>query len=117
MSTVIPADVQAYIDGIPPPHRPLFDRLHELIVAARPDAAVSLSYKMPAYTAGRRRLHVGAWKHGISLYGWGADRDDGFSARHPDLLASKSTLRLRPDDAADISDAEFLGFIRAALAG
>jgi uncharacterized protein YdhG (YjbR/CyaY superfamily) len=115
MSTVLPADVQAYIDGIPPQHRPLFDRLHGLIVSARPDAEVSLSYKMPAYTAGRRRLHVGAWKHGISLYGWGADRDDGFSGRHPDLLASKSTLRLRPDDAANIPDEEFLGFIRAAL--
>jgi hypothetical protein len=116
MSTVIPPDVQAYIDAIPPQHRPLFDRIHGLIVAARPDAEVMLSYKMPAYKAGRRRLNVGAWKHGISLYGWGTDRDDGFSARHPELLASKSTLRLRPGDAENISDAELLGFIRAALA-
>lgn len=116
MSTAVPADVQAYIDGIPPEHRPLFDRMHGLIVAARPDVEVTLSYKMPAYKAGKRRLHVGVWKHGISLYGWGADRDDGFSARHPELLASKSTLRLRPDDAASIPDEEFLGLIRAALA-
>jgi hypothetical protein len=116
MSTVIPADVQAYIDDIPAQHRPLFDRVHGLIVQARPDAEVSLSYKMPAYKAGQRRLHVGVWNHGISLYGWGADRDDGFSTRHPHLLASKSTLQLRPDDAANISDEEFLGFIRAALA-
>jgi hypothetical protein len=116
MSTIVPPDVQAYIDAIPPEHRPLFDRMHDLIVQARPDVEVTLSYKMPAYKAGQRRLHVGAWKHGISLYGWGADRDDGFSSRHPDLLASKSTLQLRPEDAAGISDAEFLGLVRAALA-
>lgn len=116
MSTVIPPDVQAYIDGIPPEHRPLFDRVHGLIVRARPDVEVALSYKMPAYRAGRRRLHVGAWKHGISLYGWGADRDDGFSSRHPELLSSKSTLRLRPEDAATLSDEELLGLLRAALA-
>ena len=116
VSIVIPPDVQAYIDAIPGEHRPLFDRMHELIAQAKPDAEVTLSYKMPAYKAGKRRLYVGAWKHGISLYGWGADRDDGFSARHPDLLASKGTLQLRPEDAAGISDAEFLGLLGAALA-
>ena len=116
MSTVIPAEVQAYIDGIRPEHRPLFDRVHGLIVRAHPEVEITLSYQMPAYRAGKRRLNVGAWKHGISLYGWGSDRDDGFSSRHPELLASKSTLRLRPADAAAISDEEFLGMLRAALA-
>ncbi len=23
-----------------------------------------------AYIDGRRRLYVGAWKHGLSIYGW-----------------------------------------------
>ena len=116
MRHAIPPDVQAYIDGIPAEHRPLFDRLHRLILTAQPGAVLSLSYKMPAYKSGRRRLHLGAWQHGVSVYGWGADRDDGFSSRHPDLLASKSTIQLRPEDAAAIPDEEFLGFFRASLA-
>ena len=48
--------VRAYIDGIDPAHRPLFDRVHRLILAAHPDAAVVLSYQMPTYKVGRRRL-------------------------------------------------------------
>jgi uncharacterized protein YdhG (YjbR/CyaY superfamily) len=116
MSNAIPAAVQDYIDGIAPRHRALFDRLHRLILQAHPGAAVTLSYKMPAYKAGHRRVYVGAWKHGISVYGWQQDRDGGFSARHPELVTSKGTLQLRPEDAARISDEEFLGLARGALA-
>jgi uncharacterized protein YdhG (YjbR/CyaY superfamily) len=116
MSASVPPDVQAYIDDIPPGHRPLFDRLHRLILAAHPGAEVTLSYNMPAYRAGKRRIHVGAWKHGISVYGWGQDRDGGFTARHPELVTSTGTIRLRPENAADIPDEEFLALARAALA-
>jgi hypothetical protein len=65
---------------------------------------------------GKRRLFVGAWKHGLSVYGWGHDRDGGFSARHPELLTGKATIRLRPADAAEIPDEEFAGLASAALA-
>jgi hypothetical protein len=58
--------VRDYIDAIVPQHRPLFDRLHRLILEAHPDAAVVLSYQLPTYKAGRRRLFVGVWKHGVS---------------------------------------------------
>lgn len=81
--------VQAYIDGIDPEHRPLFDRLHRLILAVHPEAAVVISYRIPTYKVGRRRLHVGAWQHGVSLYGWGQDRDDGFTTRHPELRSGR----------------------------
>jgi hypothetical protein len=47
MITVMPPEVQACIDGIPPGHRPLFERLHRLILTADPGAQVTLSYKMP----------------------------------------------------------------------
>ena len=116
MSINIPREVQAYIDAIPPGHRPLFDRLHRLIFTAHPGAKVTLSYKMPAYQAGNRRIYVGAWKHGISIYGYGKDRDGGFTSRHPELVASKGTIQLRPDDAAGIPDEELLALARAALA-
>jgi len=107
--------VRAYIDGIDPAHRPLFDRVHRLILAAHPDAAVVLSYQMPTYKVGRRRLCVGAWQHGISIYGWQQDRDAGFTDRHPELRTSKGTIRLRPQDAADITDDDLGGLVSAAL--
>ncbi len=75
--------VRGYIDGIPPEHRPLFDRLHRLILAVHPGAAVVLAYQIPTYKVGNRRLYVGAWKHGVSIYGWQQGRDAGFTARHP----------------------------------
>jgi uncharacterized protein YdhG (YjbR/CyaY superfamily) len=107
--------VRDYINAIPSGQRPLFDRLHRLILAAYPDAAVVLSYKMPTYKVGSGRLHVGAWKHGVSLYGWQKGRDAGFTARHPELRTSTGTIRLRPEDAAAIPDGEFLALVRSAL--
>lgn len=107
--------VRAYIDEIPAAHRPLFDRLHGLILGAYPDVAVGLSYKMPTYKLGRQRLFVGAWKHGVSVYGWDEGRDAGFVARHPGLKTSTGTIRLRPEDAADISDDELCDLVYAAL--
>ena len=87
--------VQIYIDGVDPAHRPLFDRIHGLILAAHPEAAVVLSYQIPTYKVGRRRLYVGAWQHGISIYGWQQDHDAGFTTRHPELRTSKGTIKLR----------------------
>jgi hypothetical protein len=116
VNSTIPEAVRHYIEGIAPEHRPLFDRINRLIVQAHPGVEVTLSYKMPAYKAGHRRLYVGAWKHGISVYGWQQDRDGGFTSRHPALVTSKGTVQLRPEDAAGISDEEFLGLARAALA-
>ena len=56
--------VRSYIDGIDPAHRPLFDRIHGLILTAHAEAAVVLSYQIPTYKVGRRRLYVGAWQQG-----------------------------------------------------
>ena len=107
--------VRAYIEGIAPEHRPLFDRLHRLILEAHPEAAVVISYGIPTFKVGRRRLFVGVWRHGISLYGWQEGRDDGFVSRHRELLSGRATIRLRPQDAAGISDEEFRALARAAL--
>jgi uncharacterized protein YdhG (YjbR/CyaY superfamily) len=107
--------VRDYIDGIPAEHRPLFDRLHRLILDVHPDAQLVMSYQMPTYKLGRRRLFVGAWKHGVSLYGWPQDAAAGFISRHPGLQTSKGTIRLRPEDAAGIPDEEFRDLVRAAL--
>jgi len=105
--------VREYIDGIAPEHRPLFDRVHRLIIEAYPDADLVLSYKMPTYRVGARRLYVGTWKHGLSIYGW--HHDAGFTSRHPEFVASKGTIRLRHADAAGIGDDELGDLVRAAL--
>jgi len=107
--------VQVYIDAIAPEHRALFDRLHRLILEAYPEATLALSYQIPTYRVGQRRVYVGAWKHGVSVYGWQADHDAGFRARHPALLTGKGTIRLRPEDAAAIGDDELREFLRATL--
>ncbi|HEY8738058.1 MAG TPA: DUF1801 domain-containing protein [Candidatus Dormibacteraeota bacterium] len=109
--------VRKYIDAIGPEHRPLFDRLNRLVLETHPDAEVVLSYQIPTYKVGRRRLFLGVWKHGVSIYGWDQGRDAGFTARHPTLKTGKGTLQLRPDDAAGIPDDEFRDLVRAALDG
>ena len=109
-------DVQRYIDAIPIDHRPLYDRVQRLIFEAQPDASVTMSYNMPTFRIGRRRLYIATWKHGVSLYGWPKDHDGGFVARHPELLAGKGTIRLTPDAAATMSDDELRSLAHAALA-
>ena len=105
-----------YIDAIEPEHRPLFDRMHRLILEVQPDVEVVYSYKMPTYVAGKQRLHVAAWTHGISLYGWAADADGGFTDRHPELTSGKGTIRI-PTDRADITDDELRAIARGTLGG
>ena len=109
------AHVRKYISAIPKEKRALFDRLQRLILDTKPDAAVVFSYKMPTYTVGRRRLFLGVWEHGVSLYGWDRGRDGGFSKRHPELMSGRTTIRLRPDDASRIPDKEFHDLVRGAL--
>ena len=109
------AAVQTYVDAIAAEHRPLFDRFHRLILNAKPDAGVAISYGIPTYKVGGRSLFLAAWKHGVSLYGWSEGRDAGFTVRHPKLKTGKGTIQLRPDDAAAISDGDFSDLVRAAL--
>jgi uncharacterized protein YdhG (YjbR/CyaY superfamily) len=110
-------DVQGYVDQIATEHRALFGRMNGLILGAYPDAVVKLSYKIPSYWRGRRKLYVGVWKHGLSVYGWPQGTEAGFIGRHPELKTSKGTIQLRPRDAAGISDGELLELVHAALGG
>jgi uncharacterized protein YdhG (YjbR/CyaY superfamily) len=108
-------DLAAYIDGIAPEQRPLFDRLHALVLAEHPEAELALSYGMAGYRVGRRRLNLGVWKHGVSVYGWRNDRDGGFVTRHPRLSSGKGTIRISTRDAAEISDEELRALLGGAL--
>ena len=107
--------VADYIAAIPPEHRPLFDRFVGLLMSVAPDATVRISYGIPTYEVEGKRLYVGVWKHGLSIYGWGQGGDGGFVDRHPELKKSKGTIQLSVDAAASVSDDELLGLVRAAL--
>jgi uncharacterized protein YdhG (YjbR/CyaY superfamily) len=109
-------DVQAYVEGIAPEHRPLFDRVRALVLDVAPGAVEKLSYGMPTYVVGRRKLSLGAWKHGLSVYGWGENRDGGFLAAHPELRTSKGTIQIRPGQAEQIDDRELRALVGAVLA-
>jgi len=108
--------VRQYIDAISDANRPLFDRFHALITDEFPDADVVISYQMPTYRVGGRRLYVGAWKHGLSVYGWDQDRNVGFVERHPELSNGKGTIKLPAPDASGLPEAELRELIRGALA-
>ncbi|GAA1865197.1 hypothetical protein GCM10009836_51910 [Pseudonocardia ailaonensis] len=110
------AAVQEYIDAIEPGSRVLFDRVDGLVRAAFPQVEVVFSYKMPTYRVGPKGLHVAAWKHGISLYGWNGEADGGLAARFPKATSGRGTLKITPDMGTQISDAELTALIRGALA-
>ena len=106
---------KAYIDGIDPANRPLFDRVHGVIVGEFPDVEVGVAYQMPVYRRADRSLNVGAWKHGVSVYGWGDDDSLSILERHPELSSGRGTLRITRAVAEDISDAELVELVSGAL--
>ena len=108
-------DVQRYVAGIADEHRELFGRVNGLIMGTYPEAVVKLSYGIPSYWVGKRRLYAGVWKHGLSVYGWPQGSAADFITRHPELKTSKGTIQIRPRDAAGLSDDELLELVDAAL--
>ncbi|MGJ5755203.1 hypothetical protein FB563_3419 [Streptomyces puniciscabiei] len=38
-----------------------------------PQASVALSNGMPTCRVEKGRLHIGVWRHGVSIHGWGTD--------------------------------------------
>lgn len=108
-------EARDYIAAIDAMHRPLFDRVHQLICTQHPQTELSLSYGMPTYRSQGRSLIVGVWKHGLSIYGWETGQDAGFAAKHPECVTSKGTIQLRPAAAAGIPDDDLRDLFRAAL--
>lgn len=108
--------VRDYVDALPADRRAMFERVDRLVRDAYPAVEMRIAYKMPAFKVGDRELYVGAWSHGLSVYGWSTGRDDGFEARHPELSSGKGTLRLTESAMGQIDDDELRGFLVAALA-
>ncbi len=111
----VPPDMQTYLDGIPPEHRPLWDRVEGIVRQLYPDVEMRITYDMPTFVVGDHRLPVGVWKHGLSLYGLHESNDAGFIARHPELSSGRGTVKLPTTRAADFSDDELRATLQAVL--
>ena len=115
MTTPVPADVEAYLDAIPPEHRPMWDRVDRLVRSLHPDVEVRITYDMPTFVVGERRLPIGVWKHGLSLYGLHESNDAGFIERHPELSSGRGTVKLPTARADEFTDDELLATLAAVL--
>lgn len=104
--------VQTYIDAIPETHRPLFDRLHALILELYPNARVVISYRIPTYYVGRRRVYLGLWKEGVSLHAIRGDLIEDFKQRHPSIKTGKGSLNFRLTD--ELPEADIRALIKQA---
>ena len=110
--------VREYIDAIAPEHRPLFDRLHRLILEVQPDVAVVLSYQIPTHLQGwpptpvRRRVEA----RSVDLR-LGARPRRRLHRPPPRGQDEQGDIQLRPEDAAAIPDEEFRNLIHAVLDG
>ena len=111
----VDASVEAYLAALPAEHRPLYDRVEALVREIAPEAEQRLSYGLPTFVLDGRRLHLGVWKHGVSLYGLTPERDGGFSERYPRLRTGRGTLRLTAQDVEEVGDDELRALVRTAL--
>lgn len=115
VTPVLPPDVQTYLDGIAVEHRSMWHRVQRLVRELHAGAELHITYGMPTFIVGERRLPVGVWKHGLSLYGLDESNDAGFIARHPELASGRGTVKLPTRRADDFSDEELTATLRAVL--
>ena len=64
-----PADIDAYIAGLPVDVRPIADEIRRAIHAAAPGCTEKIAYGMPGFRAGERTfLYFAMWKKHVGLY-------------------------------------------------
>lgn len=100
-------DVDAYIAAAPPALRPKLEELRGIFRSAAPSATEKISYGMPTYEFGGRRLHFSAAKNHVGVYALVHVDSDIPAALRP-FVDQRSTLRFpldRPLPAAAIRNA------------
>jgi uncharacterized protein YdhG (YjbR/CyaY superfamily) len=68
---VTPTSAEEYIAAQAPEAQPRLQELRAIIRAAVPDVVEVISYGMPTYKLGRKRVHFAAAKRHCALYGVG----------------------------------------------
>jgi hypothetical protein len=95
----LPPEVQAHIDALPATHRPLFDRLHALILDELPDAEVVISYRIPLYKVGKRHVGLNTRRaDGVTLTTTSPEHIEAFRRAHPQFRTNKASIVFGLDD-------------------
>ncbi len=100
----LPDDVRVYVDGVAPAVRPLFDRLHHLILEELPTARVVISYSIPLYKVGKRHVGLHARADGVTLTTTSPDHIAAFRAAHPAYKTNKASIRFPLDTDLPLDD-------------
>ena len=93
----------------------MWNRIERIVRVLHPDVEMLITYDMPTFVVGERRLPVGVWKHGLSLYGLTEANDAGFIDRHPELSSGRGTVKLPTARAEEFSDDELRATLSAVL--
>lgn len=95
----LPDEVVRYIAALPTTHRPLFDRLHNLILDELPDAEVVIAYQIPLYKVGGRHVGLNCRRAGgVTLTTTAPDHIAEFRRRHPQFKTNKASIQFDFDD-------------------
>lgn len=90
--------VQRYFDAVPEERKPLFDKLHALIMGLYPNAEVVMWYRMPTYRAKSGWVAMANQKHWVSLYTNSALHIAEFKAKYPAIRTGKACINFRDTD-------------------
>jgi uncharacterized protein YdhG (YjbR/CyaY superfamily) len=96
-------DVKRYVDAGPKDRRPLFDKLHRLILGLYPKADVVMSYQIPTYRAKGGWVGLGYWKEGVSLYTNDPKHIAEFKAQHSGVRTGKASINLKAKGAVPVA--------------
>ena len=87
-----PASVDEYLSRLPARTREAVDAIRRIAAEALPDVSESISYDMPTFSVGGRRVvHIGGWAQHVSLYP--APADEGLLAELTPYLSGRGTLK------------------------
>jgi uncharacterized protein YdhG (YjbR/CyaY superfamily) len=96
-------EVQLYVDAVPDERKPLFDRLHALIMGLYPNAEVVMSYRIPTYRAKSGWIALANQKHYVSLYTSGEHHIMEFKAKYPAIKTGKGCINFKEADPVPVA--------------
>ena len=96
-------EVQRYVDSIPQERKPLFDKLHKLILSLYPNAEVVMWFRMPTYRAKSGWVALANHKHHISLYTNGKHNIAEFKAKYPKMKTGTGCISFKDTDPVPVT--------------
>jgi uncharacterized protein YdhG (YjbR/CyaY superfamily) len=91
-------EVQRYFDAVPEERKPLFNKLHAVIMGAYPNAEVVIWYGMPTYKAMSGWVALANKKHYVTLYTNSAHHIAEFKAEYPAIKTGKACINFKVTD-------------------